>query len=173
MPATRPSGTAPRRSCFPRSFCDAGTTRPFAQLIGGEEKFFAFRTAAAAGKKVRLRERIGQLETEIHGLEAQQVAKVKELEWIAKELEGVREPGRSRWSSFPASRRSSAMPRRSEGERGRLVATIAETRGKITETELEIIQVDQDIRSEVGKELAEIAENCPSSWSDGSRPRTN
>jgi HlyD family secretion protein len=141
---------------FPSTLLERRDEPVIAQLIGGEERFFAFRNAAAAGKKARLRERIGQLETECRGLEAQQVAKVKELEWIAKELEGVRELWKKQMVQFS---RVTALERdaaRSEGERGRLVATIAETRGKITETELEIIQVDQDIRSEVGKELAEI-----------------
>src|SRR5205807_6026772 len=45
---------------------------------------------------------------------------------------------------------------RLEGERGQLIAQIAQTRGKIAETELQIIQVDQDMRTEVGKDLAEI-----------------
>ena len=42
-----------------------------------------------------------------------------------------------------------------DGERSQLIGTIAEAKGKITETELQIIQVDQDLRSEVGKDLAE------------------
>ena len=42
------------------------------------------------------------------------------------------------------------------GERGALVAAIAETKGKITETTLQIMQIDQDMRSEVGKDLTEI-----------------
>ena len=45
---------------------------------------------------------------------------------------------------------------RLEGERGSLVSTIAQTKGKITETELQILQIDQDLRTEVGKDLAEI-----------------
>jgi HlyD family secretion protein len=127
-----------------------------AQLINGEEKFFAFRQTASAGKKAQLRERIGQLETESNGLEAQVIAKVKELDWIAKELVGVHDLWKKQMVQFP---RVTALERESarmEGERGRLVASQAQIRGKITETELEIIQVDQDIRSEVGKELAEI-----------------
>ena len=44
---------------------------------------------------------------------------------------------------------------RIQGERSQLIGAIAEAKGKITETELQIIQVDQDLRSEVGKELAE------------------
>ena len=45
---------------------------------------------------------------------------------------------------------------RLEGERGSLVSSIAQTKGKMTETELQILQIDQDLRTEVGKELAEI-----------------
>jgi HlyD family secretion protein len=42
------------------------------------------------------------------------------------------------------------------GEKGALIANIAQTRGKITETELQIIQVDQQFRSDVAKELADV-----------------
>jgi HlyD family secretion protein len=36
------------------------------------------------------------------------------------------------------------------------MSSIAQTKGKVTETELQILQIDQDLRTEVGKELAEI-----------------
>ena len=45
---------------------------------------------------------------------------------------------------------------RLEGERGALASNIAQTRGRITETELQILQIDQDLRSEVSKSLSEI-----------------
>jgi HlyD family secretion protein len=45
---------------------------------------------------------------------------------------------------------------RLKGERGRLISTTAQTKGKISETELQILQLDQDLRSEVAKELADI-----------------
>ena len=45
---------------------------------------------------------------------------------------------------------------RLEGERGALVAAIAQARGRIAETQLKILQIDEDLRTEVGKELAEI-----------------
>ena len=44
---------------------------------------------------------------------------------------------------------------RLRGEAGRLVADIARARGKISETELQIIQLDQDFRTEVLKEMRE------------------
>ena len=45
---------------------------------------------------------------------------------------------------------------RLEGERGLLVATTAQAKGKINELELQIIQIDQDLSSEVAKEMREI-----------------
>jgi HlyD family secretion protein len=45
---------------------------------------------------------------------------------------------------------------RLHGERGALVAATAESKGRITETTLQIMQIDQDLRSEVGRELADI-----------------
>jgi HlyD family secretion protein len=45
---------------------------------------------------------------------------------------------------------------RLHGEIGQLKASVAQTQGKISETELQIIQIDQDLRSEAGKDLAEI-----------------
>ena len=44
---------------------------------------------------------------------------------------------------------------RLQGERGSLIADIARARGKISETELQIIQLDQDFRTEVLKDLRE------------------
>jgi biotin carboxyl carrier protein len=44
---------------------------------------------------------------------------------------------------------------RLQGERGQLIADIARSRGKISETELQILQLDQDFRTDVLKELRE------------------
>jgi HlyD family secretion protein len=45
---------------------------------------------------------------------------------------------------------------RIDGERGQLIASIAQSKGKTTEIELQILQIDQDMRTEVGKDLADI-----------------
>ena len=60
---------------------------------------------------------------------------------------------------------------RLEGERGSLVSTIAQTKGKITETELQILQIDQDLRTEVGKDLADIRGKTQSWWRRRLRPQ--
>ena len=45
---------------------------------------------------------------------------------------------------------------RLEGDRALLTATIAQARGRIAEIELKILQINEDLRSEVGKDLAEM-----------------
>ncbi len=45
---------------------------------------------------------------------------------------------------------------RLEGERGQLVASVAQAKGKVTETELQVIQIDQDLSSEVAKDMREV-----------------
>ena len=43
-----------------------------------------------------------------------------------------------------------------QGERGQLVAQVAEAKGKIAEIQLQIVQVDEDLSSDVAKELRDI-----------------
>ena len=127
-----------------------------AKAVVGEKRQFEIRSASREGQKAQLRERMVQLRQEISGYEAQIASKAKQIEWIGKELLGVNEL----WAKnlIPYTRVTS-LEREKErliGERGQLTATIAQSKGKIVEIELQILQVDQDMRAEVGKDLAEI-----------------
>jgi len=42
------------------------------------------------------------------------------------------------------------------GNAGQLIASISQANGKIAEAELQIIQIDQDLRSEVSKDMSEV-----------------
>jgi HlyD family secretion protein len=127
-----------------------------AALISGEQNLFEMRILARRGLRSQLRERVGQLNEQIQGLSEQVEAKKRELRLIAGELEGVRQLLEKKLIPL---QRANALERdlaRLEGEKGTLISTIAQTKGKITETELQILQIDQDLRTEVGKDLAEI-----------------
>ena len=127
-----------------------------AHLIEGESRLFASRVAAREGQKAQLRERVLQLREEIKGLTEQVAAKAREVGFITGELEGVR--GLYAKNLVPLAR-VNALERdaaRLDGERGQLVAATASARGKIAETELQILQIDGDMRTETGKDLAEI-----------------
>ncbi|MCA1538035.1 HlyD family type I secretion periplasmic adaptor subunit [Bradyrhizobium sp. NBAIM03] len=141
---------------FPAELAARALDADVARVIAGERKLFELRRAARAGNKAQLNERMGQLSEQIRGLDEQIQAKDRETTFISRELTGVREL----WSKHLVQiTRVTALERdatRLHGERGALVAAIAEARGRITETTLQIMQIDQDLRTEVGRELAEI-----------------
>jgi HlyD family secretion protein len=125
-------------------------------VLRGEERLFAIRRSAREGQRAQLKERIGQFKEEIRGLTEQVKAKEAELELIQQELAGVRDL----WEKHlvPIMRLTSLQrdAARLGGEHGSLLASIAQAKGRISETELQILQIDQDLRTEVGKDLAEI-----------------
>ncbi len=134
----------------------AAGDRTVAHLIDGENRLFASRVAARAGQKAQLQERVLQLREEIKGLTEQVEAKGREIGFITGELAGVRGLYAKNLVSLT---RVNALERdgaRLSGERGQLVAATASARGKIAETQLQILQIDGDMRSETGRDLAEI-----------------
>ena len=124
-------------------------------MLTAERKLFDLRRAARAGQKAQLRERIEQLGKEINGFTSQQVSKEKEVTLIERELTGVRDLFQK--NLVPITR-VTALERdgtRLDGERGQLIASIAQAKGKVAELNLQIIQVDEDASSEVAKEMRE------------------
>ncbi len=124
-----------------------------ASILHGEERLFAIRREALQSKKSQLQERMGQYGHEIEGLKAQEVAYSEGLEVLEKEigsLNGLRELGvvsDQRLNSLKTQRATFG------GERGEQIALQAQAAGRITETKLQILQVDQDLKAEVGREL--------------------
>jgi HlyD family secretion protein len=142
---------------FPRELLARRAADPgIAALLEGESRLFAARLASRDGQRAQLTERAAQLKEEVTGLTEQAAAKAREIALIGTELRGVRELYAK--NLVPITR-VTALERdgaRLEGERGQLIASIASARGKIAETKLQILQVDADMRTEVGKDLAEI-----------------
>jgi HlyD family secretion protein len=141
---------------FPAELTErAASAANVAGLIAGERKLFEARRAARAGQEAQLRERIAQFGEEVKGLDAQRGAKAQEIAFIQDELRGV-ESLHAR-NLLPLSR-VTAMRRdstRLEGEKGQIISAIAQARGKIAETELKIIQIGQDMHTEVLRDLRE------------------
>ena len=112
-----------------------------AGLLNEEERLFELRRAARLGQKAQLKERIDQLREQIQGMADQLAAKQREIELIGQELKGVRELWQKNLIQIT---RVTALEReaaRLGGERGSLASSIAQSRGKITEIELQIIQI--------------------------------
>lgn len=139
----------------PASFAARLDAPEIDNLIASERTLFESRAKARAGQKAQLRERIAQLGQEIDGLKAQAEAKDSENEFVEKELDGARQLWRQNLmpvTKFTSLQREAA---RLKGERAQLVSQGAQARGKISETELQILQIDQDMRAEVMRDLRE------------------
>ncbi len=126
------------------------------RVTSGEQRLFEIRRSSREGQKAQLREQVAQLEQQIQGNREQESAKAKEIDWIQQELRGVRDLWKQNLVPFA---RVTALERdgaRLEGERGALIATIAQTKGRIAEIRLKILQISEDLYVDVGKDLAEI-----------------
>jgi HlyD family secretion protein len=141
---------------FADDLLDAAGAPEVSRIVNGETRLFELQREALSGQKEQLRERVAQLNNQISGLTEQITAKDAEIDLIQKELIGVHEL----WDkNLVPITRVTALERdaaRLHGERGALVASIAESKEKIAETQLQIIQLDENLRSDVGKQLAEI-----------------
>jgi HlyD family secretion protein len=126
------------------------------RVTAGEQKLFEIRRGARQGQKAQLQEQIAQLGQQVQGNVEQEAAKVKEIDWIQQELKGVRDLWKQNLAPFNRLTTLERDGARLEGERGALIASAAQARGRIAETELKILQIDEDLRTDVGKELAEI-----------------
>jgi HlyD family secretion protein len=140
---------------FPPMLLDQADDPDVKNIIANETKLFEVRTTGRVGQKAQLRERVTQLNEEIAGLVAQEKAKDLEIDLVNKELVGVRtlyDQHLVQMTRLTTLERDGA---RLAGERAQYVASKAQAKGKITETELQIIQVDKDMVSDVSKDLRE------------------
>ena len=141
---------------FPSAITSRRAEPDLVSLLSGEKRLFETRREARAGQKSQLKERVAQLQEQIDGTNLQAAAKADEIKLIQDELTGVQELWRK--NLVPITRLT-ALKReetRLRGERGQLISTVAQAKGRISETALQILQIDQDLRSEVSKELREV-----------------
>lgn len=127
-----------------------------ARILDGETTLFDSRAKGRQGQKSQLRERITQLGEEIAGFEGQIAAKKRELGFIGSEKKGIEELVAKKLVPIT---RLNALQRdeaRLLGEVEQLRAGIAQSRGKTAEIELQILQLDQDARTDVLKDLREL-----------------
>jgi HlyD family secretion protein len=141
---------------FPQWLLDRMDDPSVSEAVNGEQKQFETRRLGRTGQRSQLKERIVQLHEEAAGYESQISSKVKQIEWITKELEGVNKLWRQNLIPYARVTSLEREKERLDGDRGQLLASIAQSKGKIAEIEIQILQIDQDMRTEVGKDLADI-----------------
>ncbi|MBR0798658.1 HlyD family type I secretion periplasmic adaptor subunit [Bradyrhizobium jicamae] len=141
---------------FPPQLTDQAASDPDVRdIIASETKLFEVRVNGRVGQKAQLRERVTQLNEEISGLEAQEAAKDKEIALVQQELVGVQQLYEQHLVQLTRLTTLERDAARLAGERAQYISQRAQAKGKITETELQIIQVDKDMLAEVSKDLRE------------------
>jgi HlyD family secretion protein len=143
------------RITFPVELTERHGDPAVARVMASERKLFDLRQAARTGQKSQLGQRVGQLQREVEGLNAQSGTKAQEIALVQKELAGARDLWNQQLYPITKLTYLEREAARIEGERAQLVASAAQARGKIAETELQIVQIDRDLTSEVAKELRE------------------
>jgi HlyD family secretion protein len=140
---------------FPQARSNGPTREAAESAVAGEERLFQARREGREGQRAQLRERIAQIGEEIRGLAAQQQSKDSEIKYISEELSGVLELYKKNLVRIDRYMQLQRDQARLQGERGQLIADIARARGKVAETELQVLQLDQDFRTDVLKDLRE------------------
>ncbi|MGZ3408730.1 MAG: HlyD family type I secretion periplasmic adaptor subunit [Xanthobacteraceae bacterium] len=141
---------------FSKELLAQGNDSDVALAMDSEAKLFSARRDGRESQRAQLRNQITELGQQIQGFEAQQEAKQKEIKLISRELEGVLDLYKKNLVPLSRVTQLEREAARLEGERGQFIASIAQSKVKVSDTELQIIQIDQDLASDVGKELREI-----------------
>lgn len=139
---------------FPAGF-ETGSTDA-GRVAAGERRLFDFKQRSSEGKRAQLRARIEQYRSEIAGVSKQEKSKAKELTLVKEELGRLQKLFANR---LVPQTRILAMERdatRIDGEHGALLSQVARTQGQISETELQILEVDETIVTDAQKEFREV-----------------
>lgn len=126
-----------------------------ARIVAEERNLFDARRSARDGQRAQLIKRVAQMRNEIVGFRSQLDANARESTIIAEELKGVRDLFNK---NLVPIMRLTTLERQAvnlEGQRGQLTASIAQTDGRIGETELQIMQIEDDLRAASQKEMRE------------------
>lgn len=127
-----------------------------AEYIQAEVALFRARRQTLDGQKAQLKQRIDQIRQENEGLVVRKNAKEEELSWIGQELVRVRSLAGQQLIQFNRLAELERLRAQLDGERGQFMAEIARAATRITETELQILQLDQDRLAEVLTELRDV-----------------
>jgi HlyD family secretion protein len=140
---------------MPHEMAGRSDDTDISRLWASEISLFNSRAATRRNAKELLQTHVGQLGEQISGLDAQVKSKAAQHDLISGELEGV--DGLYQKGLVPLTRKTSLQREaaRLDGERGQVVAAIAEAKSKISEAELQAVRIDQDFRTEVMKDLRE------------------
>lgn len=154
LEAERDDAAAP---VTPPALLEIAAQRPeVAELVEGQQRLFAASREAMQKQSEQLVKRAAQFRAQIEGIDAQIVAMDRQLELIREELKdqrGLLERGLAQSSRVLSLEREEA---RLMGIAGELTAQRAQSEGRVTEIELEIVRIAAERREEANTQLRDI-----------------
>lgn len=144
------------RVIFPQALLDRAGDGEVLAMMNAERRLYENRKAVRESKKRQLEQRVRQLRDEISGMEAERAANLREQGMVDEELirfRSLHERGLMEKSRLSTLERQATDI---DGDIGRLMAGIAGVEAKISETALQILQIDEQWSEEVGSDLREM-----------------
>jgi HlyD family secretion protein len=123
--------------------------------LASERSLFEARRRSRLGQQQQLQQRIGQFNEQVAGFNAQKQANDKQLALTEKELESTRDLWKKNLVPINRLTTLEREEARLNGQGGELIASAAAIKEKIAETQLQILQIDQDLAADVAKDLRE------------------
>jgi HlyD family secretion protein len=128
---------------------DAGV----AQVLAGQQKIFTTRRELFDSKRQVIEQRINQVNEEIAGYRAQEVASRQRIALINEEIKGVKELADKGLERKPRLLQLQRDLADIEGRRGELAAQIAKAQQTIAESDVQIINQQNDTQNDVANQL--------------------
>lgn len=138
---------------FPEGF---GSTDGSSGVIAGEMKLFLDNRAMRDSQKEQLSLQAEQLRDQIKGMEAQLASNQAEHTLLLDDITLMRKLLERKLTEGSRVRQMERELARIEGQRGEIEARVAQARGQISETELKIIAIDQELKATAQTQIRDI-----------------
>jgi HlyD family secretion protein len=139
---------------FPERLTSQAASNPaIAQVIAGQQKIFETRRSLLQSKTDVIRQRIAQVREEIVGLKAQEAAAHKRVGFANEEMSGIKTLLEKGLERKPRKLQLDRDIAEMEGKRGEMQAAIARANQTIAESEVTILNQQNDTANEVANDL--------------------
>ena len=124
-------------------------------ILAGQQRIFDTRRELFDSKRKVIEQRIAQVKEEIDGYRAQEAAAKQRIALITEEIKGVKELADKGLERKPRLLQLQRDLADIEGQRGELAAQIAKAQQTIAESEVQIINQQNDTQNDVANQLRE------------------
>jgi HlyD family type I secretion membrane fusion protein len=138
---------------FPEGF---GSTDGTSGVIAGEMKLFLDNRAMRDSQKEQLSLQAEQLRDQIKGMEAQLASNQAEHTLLLDDITLMRKLLERKLTEGSRVRQMERELARIEGQRGEIESRVAQARGQISETELKILAIDQELKATAQTQIRDI-----------------